>query len=185
MLPESEIGKNIRRIRRAKGFTLEALAKKSGISKGYLSKLENSGKAPPVSTLLNIAKALRVGISELFGEGLAGTRVSLVKQDERQLMARDGSVFGYAYETLAHKFPHKHMEPYLLTIPAKVKHHPFFQHKGEEMLLVVEGTMRFEVGGQEYVMEEGDCIYIDADIPHRGSALNCSQTKCLIVIFTP
>ncbi|MEW5913242.1 MAG: XRE family transcriptional regulator [Thermodesulfobacteriota bacterium] len=185
MLPESEIGKNIRRIRKAKGFTLEGLAQKTGISKGYLSKLENSRKAPPVSTLLNIAKGLRVNIAELFGEDQAGTSASLVKKGERQLMARDGSVFGYAYETLAHKFPHKHMEPYLLTIPAKVKHQPFFQHKGEEMLLVLEGTMRFEIGGQEYIVEEGDCIYIDADVPHRGVTLNCPRVKCLIVIFTP
>jgi transcriptional regulator with XRE-family HTH domain len=56
MIPESDIGSNIRKIRKSKRLTLDKLAGKSGISKGYLSKVENSDKSPPVSTLINIAE---------------------------------------------------------------------------------------------------------------------------------
>ena len=185
MLPESEIGKNIRKIRKSQGLTLESLAKKTGISKGYLSKLENSDKAPPVSTMLNIAEALQVSISHLFGEKQEPLSASLVKKGERQLMARDGIVFGYSYETLAHKFPHKHMEPYILTIPSGIAEHPLFQHKGEEMFLVLEGEVRFVLGSDEYQLEEGDCLYFDSGVPHRGFALGGREAKGLIVILTP
>ncbi|WP_419659883.1 cupin domain-containing protein [Desulfosarcina variabilis] len=41
------------------------------------------------------------------------------------------------------------MEPYLLTIPASSTKIAIFQHEGEEMLLVVEGTIHFYYDGKE------------------------------------
>jgi len=185
MLPESKIGKNIRRMRKDIKFTLDDLSKKTSYSKGYLSKVENSDKAPPVSTLVNIAAALNVAVSQILGEQLEAVSVSVVKKQERQLMARDGTAFGYSYETLAHRFTNKHMEPYILTIPENIEQHPLFQHEGEEMLLVIEGDLKFILGDQEYILLEGDCIYFDSGIPHRGFCIDQTPVKCLIVIYTP
>jgi len=58
MIEEAEIGKNIRKYRRIKKVTLRELAEKAGFTKGYLSKIENTPKAPPVSTLIILSKAL-------------------------------------------------------------------------------------------------------------------------------
>ncbi len=185
MLPETEIGKNIRKIRRRKNQTLDRIARQTGFTKGYLSKVETSDKAPPVSTLINIAAAFKVSVSELLGEQLDTEGAAVVKKEERQLMARDGTAFGYSYETLAHKFTHKHMAPYILTIPEGIEQHPLFQHEGEEMLLVQEGTLKFVVGENEYILEEGDCIYFNSGIPHRGFSIGQDSVKCLIVIYTP
>jgi len=185
MLPEPEIGKNICKLRKSKKFTLDDLAKLSGFSKGYLSKVENSDKAPPVSTMINIAKSLGVGISELFGEAQKSVSFTLVKRDERPVMARDGTRFGYSYETLAHSYSNKHMEPYILTIPEGIQENPLFQHKGEEMMMILEGNMRFLHGENEYLLEEGDCIYFDSGVPHRGFSVTGEQVKCLIVIYKP
>ncbi len=185
MLPETEIGKNIRKIRRHKSQTLDRIARQTGFTKGYLSKVENSDKAPPVSTLINIATALNVSFSELLGEQLDTEDAAVVKKEERQLMARDGTTFGYSYETLAHKFTHKHMAPYILTIPEGIEEHPLFQHEGEEMLMVQQGRLKFIVGENEYILEEGDCIYFDSGIPHRGFSTGKDSVKCLIVIYTP
>ena len=185
MIPESQIGKNIKALRLSQKLTLEAVANAAGITKGYLSKVENSDKAPPVSTLLVIAKALRVTMSQLLGEESAPVRCSVVKKDERKLMARNGTVFGYSYETLAHHYPDKKMEPYILTIPAESEERSIFQHDGEEMLLVIEGTMRFLHGDDEYIVETGDCIYFDASVPHFGRPADGHDVKCVMVIYVP
>jgi len=185
MLPEHEIGKNIRMIRKLKELTLEDLAGKTGFTKGYLSKVENSEKAPPVSTLLNIARAMDVNMSALFGEGHEPTSLSLVKRNERQQMARNGTTFGYSYETLAHKYPDKKMEPYILTIPPEIEKSPLFQHQGEELLFVLQGVVRFLHGENEYLLEEGDCIYFDSGIGHRGFAVGGREAKVLMVILGP
>jgi transcriptional regulator with XRE-family HTH domain len=183
MLPEDKLGMRIREIRKAIGLSLDKLAQKTGFTKGYLSKVENSDKAPPISTLVVLAEALGTTMSELFGEERSHSACSLVKRDQRRLMARDGTVFGYSYETLAHTYLNKHMEPFILTITADNSYSPVFQHKGEEMLLVIQGSMRFSHGDQEYLVEEGDCIYFDSGIPHYGLAMNGQDVKCVMVIL--
>jgi transcriptional regulator with XRE-family HTH domain len=90
---EAEIGKRIRAFRTEKRITLDRLAKKTGFTKGYLSKVEKSTKSPPVSTLGILARALGITISALLGEEAPRTSFCLVRQDERPLIARDGTAF--------------------------------------------------------------------------------------------
>jgi len=54
---EANIGKRIKSLRNKKRITLESLAIETGFTKEYLSKVEKSQKAPPVSTLGTIARA--------------------------------------------------------------------------------------------------------------------------------
>jgi transcriptional regulator with XRE-family HTH domain len=185
VVQESEIGKNIKSLRLARNLTLESLAAKAGLTKGYLSKVENSEKSPPVSTLIVIAKALGTTLSQIFGEKNMAIRCSVVRKEERQLMAKTSSGFGYSYETLAHKYPNKKMEPSILTIPADSKKSLVFQHEGEEMVLVLEGTMRFFHGGEAYILEPGDCVYYDSSIPHYGLPAGGKEVKCVDVIYIP
>jgi len=185
MIPENEIGANLRRMRTSLGLSLDALAQKTGLSKGYLSKVETSDKAPPVSTLLMIVKSLGVTISEVFGEGQEKVTAAVVTKAERKPVARDGTVFGYSYETLAHKYPGKRMEPYLLTIPGDSVESAVFQHQGEEMMIMLEGIMHFRHGSEEFIMHPGDCIYFDSGIEHYGLPMNGQDVKVLMVIYLP
>ena len=52
----------VREIRLKQNMTLETLAELSGISKGHLSKIESQERAPKLSTMIMIAKALKVDI---------------------------------------------------------------------------------------------------------------------------
>jgi transcriptional regulator with XRE-family HTH domain len=185
LIQETDLGTRIKEYRNSKGITLQEFSKKTGLTKGYLSKIEKAKKAPPVSTLIILAKALNIGMSEIFGETEDRSPVCLVKKKERQTIARNGSIFGYAYQTLAHKFYKKHMEPYILTLPVNPKQNALFQHKGEEILFVLEGTMKFYHGEKEFIVEEGDSIYFDASIPHYGVCKGNKATTCLMVIYTP
>jgi transcriptional regulator with XRE-family HTH domain len=185
MIQESELGKRIKEYRMKRELTLQKMEEKTGFTKGYLSKVENTKKAPPISTLIVLAKALGISLSEILGETEERNKISLVKKIERQVVARNGTVFGYSYQTLAHKFYKKQMEPYILTLPVNPKQVPLFQHKGEEILFVLEGTMKFFHGDQEFVVEEGDCLYFDASIPHHGICQGKKEVKCLMVVYTP
>ncbi len=166
-------------------MTLLELAERTGFTKGYLSKVENTKKSPPVSTLIMLAKALETSLSEIFGEKEEKSSISLVKKKERQVVARNGTVFGYSYQTVAHKFYDKHMEPFILTLPVSPKQVPLYQHKGEEILFVLEGTMKFYHGDREFIVEGGDCLYFDASIPHHGVCQGKKEVKCFMVIYTP
>jgi transcriptional regulator with XRE-family HTH domain len=63
------IGQEIRRLRKWRNMTLDALAGQAGLSKGYLSKIENGNAAlDRRSTIKAIADALRVSIADLVGD---------------------------------------------------------------------------------------------------------------------
>lgn len=51
MIDEPALGGVIREYRIQEGLSLQELARRSGITKGYLSKIEKAKKAPSVSTL--------------------------------------------------------------------------------------------------------------------------------------
>jgi transcriptional regulator with XRE-family HTH domain len=182
---EAEIGKRIKAFRTQKRITLEQLAKQAGFTKGYLSKVEKSKKSPPVSTLGIIARALGVTISALLGEEAPRTSLCLVRKDERPLISRDGTAFGYSYEAMAYKYPNKILEPFILTLPIKPKKRTLYQHEGEEILFVIQGTMKFLHGNEEYVVNEGDCIYFDSGLPHWGESTGPAEVKCFMVIYNP
>lgn len=184
-LTEAEIGKRIKAFRKERRITLETLATMTGYTKGYLSKLEKSEKAPPVSTLGTIARALGVTVSSLLEEEKTFIPISLVKKGQRPLIVRDGTRFGYSYEAVAHKFTDKIMEPFVITLPQKPKRRTFYHHEGQEILFVLEGTMRFFHGSEEYIVEEGDCVYFDSSLPHFGETVGDKEVKCFMVIFSP
>jgi len=182
---EAEIGRRINTLRTAKGITLEQLARQTGFTKGYLSKVEKSTKAPPVSTLGNIARAFGTTISALLGEESRPASLCLVRKGEAPLIARDGTAFGYAYEAMAYKFPGKVMEPFILTLPLKPKKRTLYQHEGQELLFVIQGKMKFVHGAETVTVETGDCVYFDSGVPHFGETIDSPEAKCFMVICSP
>lgn len=184
MISETEIGKRIREFRLKKNFTLQELADKTGYSKGYLSKVEKSEKAPPVATLSVIARELGVSVSVILGEETKNDSICLIRQNERTLMAETGEEFGYAYEALANPYPNKHMEPFVLSYPSDDTLKHIFQHDGEEMLFVLQGQMRFKYRNNEFILNKGDCLYFDSSVAHTGEPIGDEPLKTLIVLYT-
>jgi transcriptional regulator with XRE-family HTH domain len=185
MVSEEMIGRRIRQLRIERGMTQEVLAKAAGLTKGYLSKIENSSNSPPVSTLISIAKALGVGIDAIFSEQGVETDFTVVRKGERQEVAHRGSSFGYSYEPLALKFPNRHMDPYVMTVPAGTGRTKGFSHKGEELLFALKGAQRLYIGEHVVDIDEGDCVYFNSSIPHSGESLDGGELVYLVVFFSP
>ena len=59
------VGRNVKRIRLAKGLSQEQLAEKSGFSQQYISGLEKGQRNPTIISLYELAKALGVSHIEL------------------------------------------------------------------------------------------------------------------------
>ena len=60
------VGDNCARIRKARGWTQEELAERSGLSQQYLSGLERGRRNPTVVTIFELAEALKVSHLELL-----------------------------------------------------------------------------------------------------------------------
>ena len=60
------IGKNIRKFRKARKLTIEALAEKVDLSVNYIGDIERNERFPSLETLINIANALEVSSDMLL-----------------------------------------------------------------------------------------------------------------------
>jgi transcriptional regulator with XRE-family HTH domain len=177
------VGGRIARLRADRRMTLDRLAQVTGFTKGYLSKIENGRKVPPIATLSRIAQALQPEIGSFFrSERRAVAReVTVVRANERQTVLRGGSAFGYDYVGLALKRVHKRMDPFIFTFPPRIDKHVFFEHRGEEFLFVLSGTVKFQVGDERFTLRKGDSIYFDSSVPHRGWSAG-PEARALVVI---
>ena len=185
-MDQETICQNIKDHRRQRKMTLDELAGSTGLSKGYLSKIERANKLPPFSTLNKIAEALGVETASLFAknsEPLPDPRIAVVRSDEGCSVSSDGALYGYQYETLGHGKKGKHMEPYIIE-PA-VDELAVFQHEGEEFMYTLEGTHELTYDGQKYILNKGDSVYFDASVPHSGRSLGKKRARILAVMFSP
>lgn len=181
-MDEHLIGKRIKKYRVKEGLTLQKLASLTGFTKSYLSQIEKSPKAPPISTLTMIARCLGVEtITLLSDENMINKNISFVKRNERVRISRSGDKYGLRYEAVEHKGPGKAFMAYILTVPFEEK--AIFRHEGEEMHFVLEGSVKCNIGGQEFIAEEGDCLYFDSGIPHSAVSIGKVKAKMLTVAY--
>lgn len=61
-----KIGQKVRQMRQEQNLTQEELAFKVGVDRSYMGFVERGEKNPTLSTLMKIAKALKISIVELF-----------------------------------------------------------------------------------------------------------------------
>ena len=71
-----EIGNNIKEYRTIRGMTLRNVAEKTNFTTSYIGLIERGNTVPNSYTLKQIAKALNVPISALFGESDIGEALS-------------------------------------------------------------------------------------------------------------
>lgn len=180
---EKQIGAAIKKIRRQKELTLDVLAHRTGLSKGYLSRLERGLKSAPVSTLSNIACALGVEMTDFFQKDETRPKISIVQPDQRMKITRDGSTFGYVYEALAEKYRPKTVEPFLITFTPNVQVPELFSHQGEEMVFILSGRLSFIYGDEVYSCQAGDCLYFDSSVRHRADAVGDEEAKALMLLI--
>ena len=61
-----QIGMQLKQIRKAKGLSQTALARKARVSRAYVFRLEAGGSDPTVGVLQRLAKALGVPVTKLL-----------------------------------------------------------------------------------------------------------------------
>jgi transcriptional regulator with XRE-family HTH domain len=62
------IAQRLKALRKERGWNQAQLAKRAGVSFGYLARLETCRHDPQVGTLVKLAKALKVPVAELVDE---------------------------------------------------------------------------------------------------------------------
>lgn len=179
----ADIGAALRRERLERGLTLEAVGARTGLSVGYLSRIER-GKATTLSTLISIAHALGVSLQTIF----AG------QNDARPLhegyLLRRASDAGflsggvYRYQPVAGGLPQHSLWLFRLEYPPfSADDFDLYTHDGEEVLYVLRGEIEFSIGGDRITLRAGDCVQYDARQLHGGGN-RCAEPATMLMAYT-
>jgi transcriptional regulator with XRE-family HTH domain len=178
-----ELAQRIKKFRIDRRLTLNEVALRTGLTRSWLSKVENFRVTPSLPALGHIAEALGVTVSQLV-EGLERKPELIVtRKGEGEKIFRDHPKSKAVYESLAHQHTARKMDPFLLKIPPGDVHRAALPHEGEEFLMVLSGQIDFEYDQQTYSLRKGDSLYFNATVRHRVLNNHKTAAEAICVFF--
>ncbi len=178
------LGQRVRALRKARKWTLEQAAKKAGLARSTLSKIENEQMSPTFDAVKKLAEGLDISVPQLFTPPKSEVklaRMAVTKSGEGQ----QHSTVTYEHEILASSIKSKHMLPYRARVRARriEEFDGWVRHGGEEFLYVLSGIIQLYTEFYEPVeMRRGDSAYYDATMGHN--VISTSQEDAFILWVT-
>ncbi|WP_089741874.1 helix-turn-helix domain-containing protein [Gracilibacillus ureilyticus] len=170
-----DIGTKIRAIRNRKKITIAKMCEGTGLSKGFISNIENNNTSPSINTLNTIAEYLDVPLPYLLLN--KNQHMKTVRKSERRT-----STFNHLkIEHLASKGGLRNM---IVEFPPNTSIGEPHSHEGEESHLVIKGRVLAEQGEDSVILEEGDSFSWNASVPHFVKNIGESKAILLISIYS-
>ena len=176
------LGSAIRAVRTQAGLTLQAIADHSGLSRGLLSKIENSRTMPSLSVLLRIAEALEMPLWELMRhlERDDHQNYILIRSDERTPVERENTN-GFRYETiLATGLKPGAFEAAVLHVSGN-SNGELISTDGEMFVFCLHGCMHLQLEDERIPLNPGDAIFFDGRIPHLSQHEGKGSASVLVI----
>jgi transcriptional regulator with XRE-family HTH domain len=170
-------GERLHGLRVQRGWTLEELAERSGLSKPFLSRLEGGSRQPSISAVMTLARVFGVSMSSLFEPTRDDEFSVIVRGDKAPL--RQGE--GISYTTLSGASRYANLQPIRLVVSASRLGNERYQHEGEEWVFVLTGRLRLLLGERQYDLNPGDAAHFDSRLPHRLVALDGKDVETIVV----
>jgi transcriptional regulator with XRE-family HTH domain len=164
-------------LRASRGWTLEELSERTGLSKPFLSRLEGGDRQPSIAAVLTLARAFGVPLGSMFEESAQNEPCVIVRAGEATTQKGDG----LSYTVLSSPSRFGNLQPMRLTISHRRKGSEQYQHEGEEWLFVLTGNLRVTVAGKQYDLNPGDSAHFDSRQPHRLTALSGRDAEVILV----
>lgn len=180
----SRITQKIRAIRLKKNLTIQQLADRTKVTKGLLSKIENSRTIPSLPVFVQIVQSLDISLKEFFEDMVLtnGKDYLLIKKGQYASVEREGRAgFDYKY-ILSQNIPTSTIEVVLLTIKPGATGRPTITD-GFEYKYLISGRCEYQMNNETVLMEAGDSIYFDASVPHLPMNKSHEDVVMLAIYF--
>ncbi|MEL7089490.1 MAG: XRE family transcriptional regulator, partial [Planctomycetota bacterium] len=178
-----DLGARVRDLRKAQNWTLEQAAKRAGLARSTLSKIENGQMSPTYDALKKLAEGLQISVPQLFtppSEAEINGRMVTTRAEEGEAHA----TATYEHDLLAGQLTRKKMLPYRARIRARdmEEFDGWVRHDGEEFLFVLTGIVRLYTEFYAPVdLRRGDSAYYDAAMGHNVISLSEDDATILWV----
>ncbi len=183
--PAINIGARLRAVRTSRRLSQRELARKSGVTNGLISQIEQNHSSPSVASLKRILDAIPLSLSEFFAPEFEGREQIFFRAAElhelnpqklfRNFVASDGISLRQVGDTSHHAIQMLH-ERYEAGADTGVER---YSHDSEEAGIVISGIIEITVGDQVASLGPGDAYLFDSRIPHRFR--NIGDEVCTLV----
>ena len=174
------VGRNLKRLRRRRGHSIERLAKLSGVSRAMISQIELGRSVPTIALLWKLARALEVPFAALTSESGAGGTFVLRASKAKTLTSADGSFTSRAL------FPfdtERRVEFYQLALAGHSIEIAQPHAPGTiENLVVTAGEIEIDVAGTVHRLYPDDAIIFRADVPHSYRNIGAATAVMYLVM---
>lgn len=175
-----DVGSQLRQHRRSMKLTLNELSQRASLSVGLLSQIERGITSPSLKSLHLICDALNFPVGWLFdqtSDSNPAERSTVVRQGARRTLSL--GAFGLKKELLSPDLG-GNLQMYLMTIRPEGHSGPeSYAHDGEEGGMVLAGTLKLSVEGQDMMLYEGDAFRFSSGRKHRFSNPGQSETRVI------
>ena len=174
-----DIGKKLKELRIQNDLTLEDLASRSELTKGFLSQVERNLTTPSISTLEDILEALGSNLSDFFHE-----------EQEKQIVFTAQDFFvdekdEYKIEWVIPNAQKNEMEPIILSLAPGGSTDMDDPHAGEEFGYVLKGSVTLVRGNKKYKLKSNETFYLDGTKGHYLYNHGNSEAKVLWITTPP
>ena len=174
-----KIGKKLKELRTQNGLTLEELANRSELTKGFLSQLERDLTSPNIAALENILEALGTNLADFFQSS-----------KEEKIVFHTFDFFvneqdDYTTEWIIPNAQKNRMEPILLTLNPGAKSQEIKAHEGEEFGYVLKGSVVLVIGNKKLKVKSKETFYVTGKEGHYLENISGKEAKILWVSTPP
>ena len=157
-----KIGEKIKALRLSSDLTQEELANRAGLSKGFISQLENEQTSIQIDSLADILEALSVSLSDFFSD--SDEERAVYRPSER--VAVEGSGV-HRFELLVPGSTNNLMDPIMLHLKPGESLEERDPHPGEQFGYVLQGTATLRIGKKSFKVPGKHCFYFESNKPHQ------------------
>jgi transcriptional regulator with XRE-family HTH domain len=178
------IGATIKATREVQQLSIGDLAKRAGVSKSVVSRIEQGLTSPTAVMLAKLAEGMTVSLSSLL-RGEFGPPVHIQTLAEQPIF-KDPKT-GLMRRTLSPVSPDATVEIVHNTLPAKRATGAFPPHSfgTQEHIVVLEGKIEVTVGRRSMMLSAGDAAQFGADIEHSVKNAGSKKAEWILMICSP
>ncbi|MCB9143890.1 MAG: helix-turn-helix domain-containing protein [Anaerolineales bacterium] len=174
-----QVGKKVREFRKNQRLSIRELAGLSGLSINTLSLIENGKTSPSVTTLQQLARSLKISISEFFEGNKPQTEIVYQKASDRQ---KTSFPQGYI-EKIETGISPTDYEPFIvrLELGANSGEAPV-NFPCRQFIYCLEGHITYFIKNELYPLAPGDSLTFDAHIPHVWRNTASTGSSALFIV---
>jgi transcriptional regulator with XRE-family HTH domain len=176
------IGSRLAELRTQHGVSASALAEAVGISRGYLSRVENGRQVASLVIFDAIAQKFGVDLGYFFNASSTG-EVALQPAVDR-LKSEFPPKATFTYEAICAERSHKLGQPFLGFFRPKTRTRVAV-HDAEYFRYVIAGHLILHYEGEQHRLAPGDAIYYDATAAHEIECVSDTPARVITVFIKP